>query len=65
MKSLRASAALLGVIATLAGPLGTLSAQQLPADEPGSLDRLNASPRHGEWVTIDAGGGDMVRAWIS
>ena len=65
MKTLRATAALLGVIGALSAPLAPLSAQQLPADEPGSLERLNASPRHGEWVTIDAGGGDMVRAWIS
>jgi carboxymethylenebutenolidase len=64
MKSLRAHAALLGVVATLSAQVDTLSAQSLPADEPGSLERLNASPRHGEWVTVDAGGGDMVRAWI-
>jgi carboxymethylenebutenolidase len=40
------------------------AAQNLPADEAGALERLNASPRHGEWVTVDAGQGDQVRAWI-
>ncbi|HEY2805604.1 MAG TPA: dienelactone hydrolase family protein [Gemmatimonadales bacterium] len=40
-------------------------AQQLPADEAGAVDRLNASPRHGEYVKIDAGGGDSVRMWVS
>lgn len=41
-----------------------VSAQHLPADEASARDRLNASPRHGEWVTYDAGGGDEVRAWV-
>ncbi len=45
-----------------AAPTGAL--QQLPPDEPGALARLNASPRHGEWVTVDTGGGDEVRAWV-
>ena len=50
-------------IATSLG--GTVTAQSLPPDEDGALARLNSSPRHGEWVTYDAGGGDMVRAWIT
>lgn len=36
----------------------------LPASETAALDRLNASPRHGEWVDYDAGSGDFVRAWV-
>jgi carboxymethylenebutenolidase len=36
----------------------------LPADEAGAVAALNASPRHGEWVIYDAGGGDSVRAWV-
>ncbi len=43
----------------------TVAAQSLPPDEDGALARLNSSPRHGEWATYDAGGGDMVRAWIT
>jgi carboxymethylenebutenolidase len=35
----------------------------LPADAAGAPARLNASPRHGEWVMIDAAG-DSIRAWI-
>ena len=38
--------------------------QGLPADVEGALAHLDASPRHGEWVDIDAGGGDMVRGWV-
>jgi carboxymethylenebutenolidase len=36
----------------------------LPADAAGAPARLAASPRHGEWVMIDAGTGDSIRAWI-
>lgn len=35
-----------------------------PADGADALARLNESPRHGEWVTFDAGGGDLVEAWV-
>lgn len=42
----------------------TAMAQALPADDSGAVARLNASPRHGEWVTIAAGGGDSVRTWV-
>jgi carboxymethylenebutenolidase len=38
--------------------------QQLPAGADDALERLNASPRHGEWVTVDAGNGDEIRAWM-
>ncbi len=40
-------------------------AQVIPADEEGAVDRLNDSPRHGEWITYDAGDGDMVKAWVT
>ncbi|MFI5280555.1 MAG: dienelactone hydrolase family protein [Gemmatimonadales bacterium] len=36
----------------------------LPAPESLATDRLNHSPRHGEWVKLDAGGGDSVRTWV-
>jgi carboxymethylenebutenolidase len=43
------------------------AAQALPAGAEEAVDRLNASPRHGEWVTYDAGAAgaeDPVRAWV-
>ncbi len=39
-------------------------AQEIPPDEAGAVARLDASPRHGEWVDYDAGDGDRVRAWV-
>jgi carboxymethylenebutenolidase len=43
-----------------------LAAQRpaMPADAAGATARLNASPRHGEWVRYDAGSGDSVRMWV-
>jgi len=43
----------------------TAGAQALPADNDATLERLRTSPRHGEWVRYDAGGGDMVEAWVT
>lgn len=54
--------ALCGLGVLLAPP--TADAQTLPPDEAGAMERLNASPRHGEWVTYDAGAGDRVSAWV-
>jgi carboxymethylenebutenolidase len=39
-------------------------AQDLPALGDSATARLNASPRHGEWVKVDAGSGDTVNAWV-
>ncbi len=36
----------------------------LPPAESAAMQRLESSPRHGEWVTVDAGGGDKVDAWV-
>ena len=36
----------------------------LPAGEADARTRLNNSPRHGEWVTYTAEGGDRVEAWV-
>ncbi len=36
----------------------------LPPGESEASARLAASPRHGEWITIPAGEGDSLRAWI-
>ena len=43
---------------------GPARGQELPPDEAGSVQHLDASSRHGEWVDYDAGEGDMVRAWV-
>ena len=52
------------VFALLAGAAPAAAAQGLPPGEDSAVARLNASPRHGEWVTYDAGGGDTVKAWV-
>ena len=54
----------LKVVALLAGAAPAAAAQGLPPVEDSAVARLNASPRHGEWVTYDAGGGDSVKAWV-
>jgi carboxymethylenebutenolidase len=41
------------------------AAGQLPPDEPGSPARLNASPRHGEWVDVPLPGGTApIRSFV-
>lgn len=46
-------------------PESRAAAQEtLPPGADGAEGRLASSPRHGEWVTIAAGEGDSVRAWI-
>jgi carboxymethylenebutenolidase len=47
-----------GAAAPSPGEQGTL-----PAGANDAVARLNASPRHGEWVTVRAGQ-DSVRAWV-
>src|ERR1044071_5994928 len=36
----------------------------LPADPAHAFARLNASPRHGEYVMIPTKAGDSLRAWV-
>jgi len=36
----------------------------LPPAEADAKARLDSSPRHGEWVTVEAGGGDTVNAFV-
>lgn len=43
---------------------GRAGAQALPAMGDSARGRLDRSPRHGEWVKVDAGGGDTVNAWV-
>ncbi len=41
-----------------------LASQHLPPLEQDARARLEASPRHGEWVTVPAAMGDKVDAWV-
>ena len=54
----------LKVFALLALAAPVAVAQGLPPGEDSAVQALNASPRHGEWITYDAGGGDSVKAWV-
>lgn len=47
---------------TLAGE--AVAEAGLPPGAAEAAARLESSPRHGEWVTIDAGGADSVSAWV-
>ena len=61
LRSPRPFALALGAL--LAG--GAFAAGQLlPGSEDTARDRLNTSPRHGEWVSVPAPGGDTVESWI-
>lgn len=51
----------LGTLLTLAG---TVAGQDLPAGAESARDQLNSSPRHGEWVSVPAPGGDAVESWV-
>lgn len=42
----------------------TVDDTTLPPDAEHSLARLNASPRHGEWVMIHTATGDSLHAWV-
>jgi carboxymethylenebutenolidase len=57
------TAAALAALALAAPPAAT-HAQTLPADGESAVQRLETSPRHGEWVKVDAGAGDLVDAWV-
>ena len=52
----------LALLAILAAAT-TLSGQSLPASDDTARARLNASPRHGEWVKVESGG-DTINAWV-
>ena len=62
MPSLVAALAVVVLAACTAARTGT-PAPTLPPDVATARDRLAASPRHGEWVMINAGS-DSVRAWV-
>ncbi len=42
----------------------TAGIQNLPADAEHAMERLNSSPRHGEWATVSRSGTDSIRAWV-
>jgi carboxymethylenebutenolidase len=48
----------------LVGAAAFGQAAGLPPAEAAAMQRLDSSPRHGEWVTVDAGGGDKVDLWV-
>jgi carboxymethylenebutenolidase len=49
--------------AAAAQPTADAQDPNLPAGADAAAQRLETSPRHGEWVMIDAGG-DSIRAWV-
>ena len=60
----RTSASLM-IIVLLMMAVSPMEAQQqsLPASDEKSKNRLNSSPRHGEWLKIESGG-ETINAWI-
>ena len=50
----------------VSAPSTTVAAntQGLPADAEHAMERLNSSPRHGEWATVSKSGTDSIRAWV-
>ena len=44
--------------------IGFAMAAGLPPGEAGAKSKLIDTPRHGEWVSVDAGGGDKVSVWV-
>ncbi|MQA91718.1 MAG: dienelactone hydrolase family protein [Gemmatimonas sp.] len=50
--------------ASAAAPAAEVMMASLPADAEEAMARLESSPRHGEWVTIDTGAEDSVRAYV-
>ncbi len=60
----RAAVAAVGLLLFLGGAMAWGQAIGLPPIEADALARLGNSPRHGEWVSVDAGGGDKVDLWV-
>ena len=58
------TAAALAATMTLTGGAAGQAEPFLPADADGALERLNASPRHGDWLMVRLPNGDSVRSWI-
>lgn len=60
----RAGAGSCLLLAALLVPGSAAAQALLPASAETARDRLNGSPRHGEWVSVPAPGGDSVESWI-
>jgi carboxymethylenebutenolidase len=58
------SFSLLISLLVIGGSIGFAQTSGIPPAEEEAKARLNNSPRHGEWVSIDAGSGDIVDAWL-
>ena len=56
--------ALVAVFVLFATFFGFAQIHNIPPDGDGAMRHINNSPRHGEWVTVDAGMGDRVDAWL-
>lgn len=63
-RSLIAAATFSLVACTAPSHQPAASVPPLPADATGAHDRLDSSPRHGEWQMIRTGANDSVRAWV-
>jgi carboxymethylenebutenolidase len=55
---------LVSVLALAAGAAAWAQSAGLPPAEAAARARLESSPRHGEWVSLDAGGGDKLDAFV-
>src|SRR5690606_33326402 len=63
MKRRTLLAQLLGIV-VMAASACQARAQQIPPGADGAKQRLETSPRHGEWVTVKTSETDSVRAWL-
>jgi carboxymethylenebutenolidase len=55
--------ALLALVSAAAAEAADVPGARLPPSEETAKERLDASPRHGEWVSVDAGG-TPIRTWV-
>ncbi|HUJ73597.1 MAG TPA: dienelactone hydrolase family protein, partial [bacterium] len=56
--------ALASALVLMAAAAACAQSAGLPPAEGAAKARLDSSPRHGEWVTVDAGSGDKVDAFV-
>lgn len=63
-RTLIAAAVAAAALLTSPGRAATQADPFLPAGAEEARQRLDASPRHGDWITVRMPGGDSVRSWI-